>query len=86
MFLQLGRDGVDSLRMEPTPMIKPAEPSDQELVDLYAIHAGGSQVTQMSVNQIHEAAEAAYVLELRGYIEQAGVWLHNNRPALHATA
>ncbi len=60
--------------------------SDQELVDQYAAHAPGAAVTEATDNQIHHASTAAYALERRGYIEQAGTWLHANRPALQATA
>ena len=86
MLLQREMEAVDSLTMEPTPISSAAGLSNQQLVDLYAIHAGRTPVTQMTIGQIHEASQAAYVLELRGYFEQAGIWLHDERPALHATA
>jgi hypothetical protein len=59
--------------------------SDQELVDLYAAHAPGVSGT-VTDNQIHHASTAAYALERRGYVEQAGAWKHNSLPALQATA
>lgn len=62
-----------------------AEPSDQELVDLYTTHAPRGIVVEMTDSQIHHAAQAAYALELRGYTEVAGIWLHDTRPALHST-
>lgn len=59
--------------------------SDQELVDLYATHApGGLDAT--TDTQIHQASTAAYALERRGYVEQAGTWKHHSLPALRATA
>ncbi len=59
--------------------------SDQELVDLYTAHAPEAAVNAITDCQIHNASTAAYALERRGYIEQAGVWLHSSRPALQAT-
>jgi hypothetical protein len=72
--------------MQATTPSTNTESSDQELVDLYAAHAGRDSVTDMTDDQIQEASHAAYSLELRGHIEQAGIWLHTNRPALRATA
>lgn len=59
--------------------------SDQELVDLYATHAPGGPDT-MTDKQIHHASTAAYALERRGYVEQAGTWKHQALPALQAWA
>jgi hypothetical protein len=86
MLLYQDPNTVDSLPMETTLSRSAAELSDQELVDLYAIHAGRTPVIQMTVGQIHEASQAAYALELRGYFEQAGIWLHDDGPALFSTA
>jgi hypothetical protein len=61
------------------------ELSDQELVDLYATHAPDGPDT-MSDKQIHHASTAAYALERRGFVEQAGAWKHHSLPALQATA
>lgn len=86
MFLQPRLDAVDSLRMETATTGTIADSSDQELVDLYAVHAGATRTTEMTESQIYEASVAAYALEFRGYFEQAGFWLHDSRPALRATA
>lgn len=86
MSLQMGGIRVDCLRMELTSISRLSESTDQSLVDRYAIHATGSPAIAMTENQIHEASQAAYVLELRGYVEQAGIWLHADLPALEATA
>lgn len=59
--------------------------SDQELVDLYATHEPGTAAIPITDNQIHQASAAAYALERRGYVEQAGIWLHDSQPALRAT-
>lgn len=72
--------------MEATGISESSRSTDQSLVDLYAIHATGSSAIAMTEDQVLEASQAAYVLELRGYIEQAGVWLHADLPALKATA
>ena len=72
--------------MESARTSKVPEPSDQELVDLYVDQISRLPAAEMTDSQIRHASQAAYVLELRGYVEQAGTWLHNNRPALHATA
>jgi hypothetical protein len=85
MSLQLGRMPVDSVRMELTGITNTSRSSDQALVDLYASRAPGNLAIEMTENQIHEASEAAYALELRGYTEQAGIWFHDSRPTLHAT-
>jgi len=82
MSLQMEGIPVDSPGMDATPRINSEQPSDQELVDIYALHSDRVNVTRMTVSQVREASEAAYGLELRGYIEQAGIWLHNSRPAL----
>ena len=86
MLLQQEMEAVDSLPMEAIPTSSGAELSNQQLVDLYTIHAGRTPATQMTIGQIHEASQAAYILEFRGYFEQAGIWLHDDRPALQATA
>ena len=73
--------------MDATPLSGLTESSDQELVDHYAAHAPVGLVTKMTAKQIRRASEAAHALELRGYAEQApGIWLHEDRPALQATA
>jgi hypothetical protein len=78
--------GVDWFLMKQIPDSDVTESSDQQLVDLYTVHAGDAAATEMTDIQIHGASQAAYDLELRGYIEQAGIWLHDDRPALQATA
>ncbi len=60
--------------------------SDQDLVDLYATHSPGRPGGGMTDSQIHHASTAAYALERRGYVEQAGIWRHSSLPALQATA
>lgn len=53
--------------------------TDQQLVDVYKSHAPGwnrSGQPNLGDDHIQWAASAAYNLELRGYVEQAGVWLH----------
>jgi hypothetical protein len=72
--------------MDTTPLNGLTESSVQELVDSYATHAPVDLVTRTTAKQIRRASEAAHALELRGYTEQAGIWLHKDRPALHATA
>jgi hypothetical protein len=72
--------------MDATPLSDHTESSDQELVDVYATHAPVDLVSETTAKQIRRASEAAHVLELRGYTEQAGIWLHEERPALSATA
>lgn len=72
--------------MDATPIIGFSGPSDQELVDAYATHAPVDLVSEMTAKQIRGASEAAHTLELRGYTEQAGIWLHEDRPALQAPA
>ena len=84
MPLQTNVNPADSFCMDTTSTKRLAEPSDQELVDLYTTHAPRGIVVEMTDNQIHHAAQAAYTLELRGYTEIAGIWLHDTRPALHA--
>ncbi len=59
--------------------------SDQELVDLYATNVPHVADTSVSDRQIEAASTAAHTLETRGYVEQAGTWIHHTRPALHAT-
>lgn len=59
--------------------------SDQELVDLYASNVPHTSDTSVSDRQIETASGAAHTLETRGYVEQAGTWVHHTRPALHAT-
>ena len=86
MLLQRVRGATDLLCMNAIPHISPTEPSDQELVDAYAAHAPEGLVIEMTAKQIRRASEAAHALEVRGYTEQAGVWLHEERPALQATA
>jgi hypothetical protein len=86
MPLQTDVNPADSLCMETTSTNQLVEPSDQELVDLYTTHAPRGIVVEMTDSQIHHAAQAAYTLELRGYTEIAGTWLHDTRPALHARA
>ena len=60
--------------------------SDQDLVDLYSAHAPGGSGDSLTTNQIHHASRAAYALERRGYVEQAGTWNHPTLPALRAQA
>jgi hypothetical protein len=72
--------------MDTTPLNGLTESSDQELVDSYAIYAPVDLVSEMTAKQIRRASEAAHTLELRGYTEQAGVWRHEDRPSLQATA
>lgn len=72
--------------MDATPLNGLTDSSDQELVDVYATHAPVNPVTKMTAKQIRRASEAAHTLELRGYTEQAGVWRHEDRPSLQATA
>lgn len=86
MSLQTGLVGADSLRMKPTPINTMQGSSDQDLVDLYTVHASGDAATNMTDIQVEQASKAAYALESRGYVEQAGIWFHGNRPALQATA
>jgi hypothetical protein len=86
MILQIRHVGVDSQRMIPTPISTMNETTDQDLVNLYANHAGVVPAIRMTESQIYRASHAAYVLELRGYFEQAGFWVHDSRPALQATA
>ncbi|GMQ92930.1 MAG: hypothetical protein BMS9Abin12_0407 [Acidimicrobiia bacterium] len=86
MPLQMGSHGADALRMETKTDEGLTGATDQELVDLYTTHAPRAIVIEMTDNQIHHASAAAYALEYRGYIEQAGIWLHDTRPALQATA
>lgn len=72
--------------MDMTPLSNPTESSDQELVNSYAADAPADLVAQMTTTQIRRASDAAHLLEIRGYTEQAGVWLHVDRPSLRATA
>lgn len=81
----MGSKCADSLGMETKTDSGLTGTTDQELVDLYATHAPSAAITEMTDNQIHHASVAAYALECRGYIEQAGIWLHDIRPALQAT-
>ncbi|MEN8042110.1 MAG: hypothetical protein ABFR95_11465 [Actinomycetota bacterium] len=62
------------------------EYSDQELVDLYTDHSPGAVRRDATHAAIHRASAAAYALERRGYVEQAGTWIHTTHPALRATA
>ena len=78
MPLQTDVNPADSLCTETT--------STNQLVDLYTTHAPRGIVVEMTDSQIHHAAQAAYTLELRGYTEIAGTWLHDTRPALHTRA
>ena len=84
MPLQTDANRADSLCMDTTSTNQIVEPSDQELVDLYTTHAPRGIVMELTDRQIHHAAQAAYTLELRGYTEISGIWLHDTRPALHA--
>ena len=86
MLLQGIGGSTDSPCMDMTQLSRPTESSDQQLVDSYAAHAPVDLVTQMTTTQIRQASDAAHALELRGYTEQAGIWLHEDRPALQATA
>ena len=86
MLLQRIGGGTDSPCMDVTPLSDRSESSDQDLVDVYATHAPVDLVSETTAKQIRRASEAAYALELRGYTEQAGIWLHDDRPALQATA
>jgi hypothetical protein len=86
MLLQRNGAGTDSLFMNMTPQNRLTESSDQELVDSYTTHAPTDLATEMTAKQIRRAAEAAHALELRGCTERAGVWLHEDRPSLKATA
>ena len=86
MLLQRNAGSTDSLTMDATPLHGPNDSSDQELVDVYAIHAPLDLVSEMTAKQIRHASEAAHTLERRGYTEQAGVWRHETRPSLKATA
>jgi len=62
--------------------------SDQELVNLYLELASvlESNVGPSHVHKIQQAASAAHALEVRGYIEQSGIWMHHEKPHLGATA
>jgi len=62
--------------------------SDQELVNLYLELASvlESNVGPSRVHKIQQAASAAHALEVRGYVEQSGIWIHHVKPHLGATA
>ena len=62
--------------------------SDQDLVDLYETHAPaiGAGGATPDATHIQHAAAAAHALEMRGYVEQAGIWMHLEKPHLRATA
>jgi hypothetical protein len=63
-----------------TPNFKDA--SSQELVDVYVVHAPAEDGSSPDPQRLSEAAEAAFELETRGYVEQAGTWLHAEDPPL----
>lgn len=86
MLLQKNRGSADSLSMDATLLNSLTESSDQELVDSYTTHVPVDLGAEMTARQVSRASEAAHALELRGYTEQAGIWRHEDLPALQATA
>lgn len=86
MSLQKNATSDDCLHMNATPSNGTSESSDQDLVDSYTTIVPPSPSTDMTTKQLQQASEAAHALELRGYTEQAGTWMHDERPPLRATA
>ena len=87
MLLNIGPGFADVVRMNQLATSADFDiVSDQGLVDLYTEYAPTASRQQITADQISYASGAAYCLETRGYIEQAGVWLHSRKPALQATA
>ena len=72
--------------MNAAPSNETSESSDQNLVDYYTTIVPTAPSTEMTAKQLQQASEAAHALELRGYTEQAGIWMHDERSPLRATA